>query len=357
MRKLLILFVIMALAIVVLPGAAQAEAPKTAPAAAANPYKGVDLVVATWGWTAANVKKLSVAFEEQYGCKVIIDETSGNADRLNKVIAQRNNPEIDVVMMSESFSAIGNSMGVFEKIDTKIVTNLNNLYGFAKNPDGFGPAYSLVRYGIIYDKDRVPAPTSYLDLFNGKYDGMLSLPDMTTTAGPYLLVAMAEALGGSASNVNPAFEFLKKNVKSVAQFYTTSSDVQTGFTTGEIAVSVFMDMNMPMLAKSGLNVAWVDAKEGSFSAAATINVVKGAKNPTLAQLYVNYLLSDAIQNQLADVISEAPTSKNATMSADKQKYLAFGENAVASLRAFDWAFINDNKANWIYRFQKEVTSK
>ena len=32
MRKLLILFVIMALAIVVLPGAAQAEAPKTAPA-------------------------------------------------------------------------------------------------------------------------------------------------------------------------------------------------------------------------------------------------------------------------------------------------------------------------------------
>jgi len=246
MRKLLILFVIMALAIVVLPGAAQVEAPKAAPAAAVNPYKGVDLVVATWGWTAANVKKLSVAFEEQYGCKVIIDETSGNADRLNKVIAQRNNPEIDVVMMSESFSAIGNSMGVFEKIDTKIVTNLNNLYGFAQNPDGFGPAYSLVRYGIIYDKDRVPAPTSYLDLFNGKYDGMLSLPDMTTTAGPYLLVAMAEALGGSASNVDPAFEFLKKNVKSVAQFYTTSSDVQTGFTTGEIAVSVFMDMNMPI---------------------------------------------------------------------------------------------------------------
>lgn len=357
MRKLLILFVIMALAIVVLPGAAQVETTQAAPAVAVNPYKGVDLVVATWGWTAANVKKLSVAFEEQYGCKVIIDETSGNADRLNKVIAQRNNPEIDVVMMSESFSAIGNSMGIFEKIDTSIVTNLNNLYGFAKNPDGFGPAYSLVRYGIIYDKDRVPAPTSYLDLFNGKYDGMLSLPDMTSTAGPYLLVAMAEALGGSAQNVDPAFEFLKKNVKSVAQFYTTSSDVQTGFTTGEIAVSVFMDMNMPMLAKSGLNVEWVDAKEGSFSAAATINVVKGAKNPTLAQLYVNYLLSDAIQNQLADVISEAPTSKNATMSADKQKYLAFGENAVASLRAFDWAFINDKKADWIYRFQKEVTSK
>ncbi|MDD2406743.1 MAG: ABC transporter substrate-binding protein [Sphaerochaetaceae bacterium] len=352
MRKFLILFVIMVLVIAALPAAGQAEPPKTG-----AEYKGVDLVVATWGWTAANVKKLSEAFEKQYGCTVIIDETSGNADRLNKVIAQQKNPEIDVVMMSESFSAIGNDMGVFEKIDTNIVTNLNNLYDFAKNADGYGPAYSLVRYGILYDKDRVPAPASYLDLFNGTYDGMLSLPDMTSTAGPYLLVAIAEALGGSAENVDPAFDFLKQNVGSVAQFYTTSSDVQTGFTTGEIAVSVFMDMNMPMLAQSGINIDWVDAKEGSFSAAATINVVKGAKNPTLAQLYVNYLLSDEIQNQLADVISEAPTSKNAIMSAEKQKYLAFGEDAVASLRAFDWAFINDNKADWIYRFQKDVTSK
>ncbi len=356
MRKSLVLIVILVMAVALLPSAGVKETPAAAAAGDAQ-YKDVDLVVATWGWTAANVRKLSEAFEAQYGCNVIIDETAGNADRLNKVISQQKNPEIDVVMMSESFSAIGNSLGVFEKIDTGIVTNLPNLYEFAQNPDGYGPAYSLVRFGILYDKDRVPAPESYLDLFNGNYDGMLSLPDMTSTAGPYLLIALAEELGGSAENVDPAIEFLKENVDSVAQFYTTSSDVQTGFTTGEIAVSLFMDMNMPMLSKSGINIGWVDAKEGSFSAAATINVVKNAPNPTLAQLYVNYLLSDEIQNQLADVISEAPTSMNATMSEDKQQYLAFGEDSVAALRTFDWAYISDNKADWIYRFQKEVTSK
>ena len=56
MRKFLILFVIMVLVIAALPAAGQAEPPKTG-----AEYKGVDLVVATWGWTAANVKKLSEA--------------------------------------------------------------------------------------------------------------------------------------------------------------------------------------------------------------------------------------------------------------------------------------------------------
>ena len=321
---------------------------------AAQDFGGAELVVATWGWTAANVAELSKDFEETYNCKIIIDETAGNADRLNKIMAQKENPEIDVALLSQNFAVKGNNEGLFEKIDTNVVTNLDNLYDFAKDADGYGPCYSLVRYGIIYDADVVEAPTSYQDLFNGNYDGLISLPDMSSTAGPYLLIALAEALGGSQENVDPAFELLAANKDKIAQFYSASSDVQTAFTTGEIAVSVFMDMNMPTLTEAGLNVKWVDPAEGTFSAAATINVVKNCKNPELAQLYVNYILSDEIQNQVADVLSEAPTSKNATMSEDKQQYLAHGEDAMSKVKTFDDNYIDGKKAEWIERFQKEV---
>jgi len=354
MKKLMTLLLIAILAIAILPAAGKAET-KAPSAGAKSVYEGSELVVATWGWTAANVKKLSGAFEEKYGVKVLIDETSGNADRLNKVKAQRNNPQIDVVLMSESFSTLGNADGVFEKIDTGVVTNLNNLYDFAKNKDGYGPCYSLVRYGIIYDKDVVPAPKSYVDLFSGTYDGLISLPDMSSTAGPYLLVAMTDSLSDSEHNVDPVFSFLAENSSKIAQFYTTSSEVQTAFTTGEIAVAIFMDMNMPLLTKAGLNVGWVDAAEGSFSAAATANVVKNSPNPELAQLYVNYLLSDEIQNQVASVLSEAPTSRNATMPEESKKFLAFGEDSVAALRSFDESYISSKKAEWINRFQREVS--
>lgn len=318
-------------------------------------FKGAQLVVATWGFTAASVKELSKGFEEQYNCKVVVDETSGNSDRLNKIMAQKNNPEIDVALMTDIFAALGNDKGLFEKIDPKVVTNTNNLYDFAKNADGYGPSYSVVRYGIIYDADTVKTPPkSYKDLFSGKYNGQLSLPDMASTAGPYLLQTLAEKSGGSATNVTPGFDLLKANKDNVKQWYMASSDVQTAFTTGEIGVSVFMDMNMPSLKKAGLNVKWVDPEEGDFSAAATVNVIKNCKNPELAQLFVNYLISDTIQSQVADKLSEAPTNKNATMSDDKKAYLAFGQKAMDSLKKFDWKNINDNKAAWIEKFQKEV---
>jgi len=95
-------------------------------------------------------------------------------------------------------------------------------------------------------------------------------------------------------------------------------------------------------------------EEGDFSAAATINVVKNAKNPELAQLYVNYFLSDEVQSQVADKLNEAPTNKNAKMSDEKKAYLAYGEDAMNSLKTFDWKYINDNKAAWLERFQKEI---
>lgn len=324
-------------------------------AQAGGDFEGAELVVATWGWTAANVKELAADFEKQYGCTIVIDETSGNSDRLNKIMAQKDNPEIDVALMTKSFADIGNKEGLFEKIDTGVVKSLDNLYDFAKDADGYGPCYSLVRYGIMYDTDAVTeAPKSYADLFDDKYAGMVSLPDMTSTAGPYMLVAMAESLGGGDEGIEAAFQLMTEKKDNIASWYTASSDVQQGFTTGEISLTVFMDMNMPTLTDAGVKMAWIDAEEGSFAAAASINVVKDCKNPELAQLFVEYMLSDEIQSKVAESLNEAPTSKNATMPEEMKSYLAYGEDAMDALKTFDEDYISEHKQEWVDRFQREV---
>ena len=107
----------------------------------------------------------------------------------------------DVALLTKSFAQTGNEAGLFEKIDTNIVTSIGDLYDIAVNADGYGPCYSLCRYGIMYNADALekaglPAPTSYEGLFDDQYAHMVALPDMTSTAGPYMLVAMAEAMGG-----------------------------------------------------------------------------------------------------------------------------------------------------------------
>lgn len=113
--------------------------------------------------------------------------------------------------------------------------------------------------------------------------------------------------------------------------------------------TVFMDINMP-----GLNMVWVDAAEGSFAAPATVNVVKGCQNPELAQLFVEYMISDEVQSRVAETMNEAPVNKNATMPEELKTYLAFGENAMSALKQFDETYIASAKDGWIDTFQRTV---
>lgn len=322
-------------------------------------FEGAELVVATWGWAEAGLMELSQDFMDKYGCTIIVDPTSGNGDRLNKLMAEKDDPSADVALLTKSFAQTGAAEGLFESIDTNVVTSLGDLYDFAVDPDGYGPTYSVCRYGIMYDADaleakNLEAPTSYQDLFDDKYAGMVALPDMTSTAGPYMLVAMAEAMGGSQEDVSPAMQLMQEKKDNIGIWYNASSDVVTAFTTGEASITVFMDINMPGLIDAGLNMKWVDAAEGSFAAPATANVVKGCKNPELAQLFVEYLISEETQNKIAKVMNEAPVNKNATMDEDLQVYLAYGKDAMDTLKEFDESYIAANKDQWIDTFQRTV---
>jgi len=307
----------------------------------------------------AGLKPLAADFESKYNCTIVVDPTSGNGDRLNKLMAEQNDPTADVALLTKSFAQTGNEAGLFEKIDTNIVTSIGDLYDIAVNADGYGPCYSLCRYGIMYNADALekaglPAPTSYEGLFDDQYAHMVALPDMTSTAGPYMLVAMAEAMGGSQEDVTPAMELMQEKKDNIDLWYSTSSDVVNAFTTGEANIAVFMDINMPSLTDSGLNMVWVDAAEGSFSAPATANVVKNCKNPELAQLFVEYLISKDTQDKIAEVMNEAPVNKNATMDDSLKTYLAFGDESMNALKEFDEAYITANKEAWIDTFQRTV---
>ena len=323
-------------------------------------FGGAELVVATWGWAEAGLMELAADFEETYNCTIVVDPTSGNGDRLNKLMAERNDPTADVVMLTKSFAETGAQEGLFEPIDTSVVTSLDHLYDFALDANGYGPCYSLCRYGIMYNADALEQlglepPTSYQDLFDDKYAGMVALPDMTSTAGPYMLVAMAEAMGGSQEDVTPAMTLMQEKKDNINIWYTASSDVVNAFTTGEANITVFMDINMPGLTETGLNMVWTDAEEGSFAAPATINVVKGCQNPELAQLFVEYMISDETQSRVAETMNEAPVNKNATMPDELKSYLAFGEDAMNALKQFDETYITTAKDAWIDTFQRTVS--
>ncbi len=328
----------------------------TAPAA--PDYSGVELVVCTWGGTTGDAtKKLAEDFEKKYGCTIVIDGINANSDRLAKLQSQIQSGvvEDDVVYFSGAYAKQAEKLGLFEKIDTSVVTNISELYDFALNDTGYGPMVLVGRFGIMYNEDilkekGLEPPTSYMELFDDKYAGLVSLPAMTATAGPYVLIAIAEQLGGGIDNYQPALDLYKEKKDNIKLWYTT--DLMAALSQKEVAITVYMDLMLPVLVSSGLNMKWVDAKEGNFADDVFINVVKDSPNKELAQLFVNYALEKSTQELFIELNNEAPTNKNAQMSEEKQAFLAYGQEDFDKCTFFDYDKLNAVKPEMIEQWQK-----
>ncbi len=323
-------------------------------------YSGVELVVCTWGGsTGAATKELAKEFEEKYGCTVVLDEVNQNSDRIAKIQSQieSGNVETDVVYLSGAYAKQGEGLGLFEPIDTNVVTSLDELYDFAQNDTGYGPMVCVGRFGIMYNEDvlnekGLEPPTSYMDLFDDKYAGLVALPAMTATAGPYVFAAIAEDLGGDLTNYQAALDLYAEKKDNIGMWYT--SDLVPALTNKEVAITVYMDLMLPVLNESGLNMKWVDAEEGNFVDDVYINVVKDAPNKELAQLFIEYTIEKATQEKFIELNNEAPTNKTAEMSEEKDAFLVYGQEEFDKCNFFDYDFLNGMKPTLIEEWQKIV---
>jgi putative spermidine/putrescine transport system substrate-binding protein len=309
------------------------------------------LVVATWGGASeTGLREIVGPFEEANNVEVLFD-IGNNSDRLSKLQANKSNPVVDVALFSDTFSELGNAEGLFAPVSAEEVPNIAELYPFAVHKDGFGPGYSVVRYGIIYNTETVPEPpVSYQELFT-RDDLKFGLPDMSTTPGLLLFSLLADELGSE----DAAQAFYAENKERIVYIYT-AADIQTAFERGEVDVTVYMDIMLSVWQGAGLPVAWSDAAEGNLGVVNTVNVVSGTPHLELAMKFVDYMLSVDVQQQIGVLLTEAPANKNAVLSEDIAAKVAYGEEAVAQIRTFDNNQINAVKAEWVEWFQREIAA-
>jgi putative spermidine/putrescine transport system substrate-binding protein len=323
-----------------------------------NAGKKTQLVIATWGGASeTGLREMVKPFEAEHNVEIVFD-IGNNSDRLNKLRANKGNPQADIALMTDCFSVMGNEEGIFDTISPENVPNLNNLYDFAKDKNGFGPAYSVVRYGIVYDAEEIKeTPDSWADFWDPAYNSKLALPDITSTAGPMFLVTASELNGGDDHNIEPGFQKMQDLKSNIVNFYLSPTDVITMFERKEITMVPFMDIFVPIMQQSDLPIKWADAKEGSFAGFNTINITKGTKNKELAEKFVNFILSEEVQKQIAEVLFEAPTNQKTVVDEAVAQHMAYGKEKVESLILFDWSHINAVKNDWIERWNKEISSK
>ncbi len=300
-------------------------------------------------------KNVTRPFETLCNCKIVY-EVGNNADRLAKLIARKNNPNIDVALLGDYFAQAAIREGLLDQLDTRKIPNRNQIYDFAKNPLGndYGVAFTAYTISLAYRTDKISTPlTSWRDLWRPELKGRIALPNITTTQGPPVVFAVNRAYAGTDSNVNPGFQQLAALKPNILTFYNQSSQVASLFAQDEIWVAPIGRFAWGTMLNTGKPLAWARLREGQIGLMNTVSIVKGTKNEDLAHQYINFLISKEVQLAQANDLVDSPINKTVQLKPAKAAQLTtLGE--FANMRFLDAKYLLGVRDEWIARWNKEI---
>jgi putative spermidine/putrescine transport system substrate-binding protein len=323
-----------------------------APPASAQ-TSNVTLKVATFGGHSGEVEKSYVGDRMTRVTGVKIEWTHGNpSDFFAKMVAARGRqPPFDVVLLDDAVQNAAIKAGVLARLDPALVPNLKNLYPRARNPQGYGPYAILYSIGIVYNKDRLKAagvaePASWMDLFDPRLAGHVSIPDMSLPQGADFVMKMAQLNGGSEADVLPGLKRIAE-IKA-SSYYTSSATLGEQLAAGDAWMSVWTSGRAWAMIKQGYPVGYVIPKEGSILGIDTVDMVAGTAHPREAQQFIDMQL-DAL-GQLGWAVEMSYGPSNAALQSVFAAYpelartMPSSEADLAGLYSPDWGVYNANLA-------------
>ena len=317
-------------------------------AAEEKPYAGQTLTISTFAFNAELLQKnIYDPFMEMTGCTIVADGAS-NAVRVTK-LAEAAEGDYDVVIIGDMFVKQLMAEGKIDTLDASKLTNLDGIYDNAKAPmgEGYGPAYTFNRLGIVYDPDTCPVEiTSFADLWNPELKDYIAIPAITNTSGPLFYYGVAAAFGLEPGKDDAAIfaklAELKPNVKST---YTSANNTITMLNQGEICAAVLLDYSYTTAKSANPAYVWVNPAEGMYGGYNMLNIIKGSKNKDLAEAFIDYYLSYDVQYAEAMDGVDSPVRTDIELDEEHAKNFTYGD-MVSQLILPDWDFVTVNLASW-----------
>lgn len=317
-------------------------------AAEEKPFAGQTLTISTFAFNAELLQKnIYDPFMEMTGCTIVADGAS-NAVRVTK-LAEAAEGDYDVVIIGDMFVKQLMAEGKIDTLDASKLTNLDGIYDNAKAPmgEGYGPAYTFNRLGIVYDPDTCPVEiTSFADLWNPELKDYIAIPAITNTSGPLFYYGVAAAFGLEPGKDDAAIfaklAELKPNVKST---YTSANNTITMLNQGEICVAVLLDYSYTTAKSANPAYVWVNPAEGMYGGYNMLNIIKGSKNKDLAEAFIDYYLSYDVQYAEAMDGVDSPVRTDIELDEEHAQNFTYGD-MVSQLILPDWDFVTENLAAW-----------
>ena len=316
------------------------------------PFKGETLTVSMWGYNMDILEKnVIVPFEEKHGVE-IITETGNNSDRFTKMMARKDNPQVDVALFAGSWAYKAMAEEIIKPYNPALLTNLDSIMDSAKDPLGgrYALGYTIQHLGLFYRSDKVDPITSWKDLSRDDLAGFLTIPQITTTYGPTLIYMLSKAWTGDFDNTDAGWEKLAELAPSVVTAYSRSSEMNTLVLQEEVYAAPYASFAWGGIKNSGLEVQSVIPEEGLVGSFSMVSIGAGTTKDELAHLYMDHLMSYEVQLSEAMDLVDSPVHNDVELPREIAENLTYGDELISQLNFFSQKEMADNQEEWIDRW-------
>lgn len=274
-------------------------------------------------------------------------------DQVARALAQpRGRPPFDCFCLDPGPRRTAIERGLVQQIDRSKIPNLQGVSPGYVDEWGVGVAMQVV--GLAYNPTRVEKPTGWRDLFEPKYYRRVAITGFGSTFGTVAMVEIAKAFGGSDTNMEPAFEAVRRLLPNVGAVALNSAQLPSLFQQGQIDIFYTNTNNVAALKAQGVNIEFVQPDTGSPAFATTMHIHARSAVAAEAHQYIDVSLDPAIQAALQQPPPMFIPTQTRTPLGPEVAALVGSHDALSRFIQHDWGVINPQRAAWIERFNREV---
>jgi putative spermidine/putrescine transport system substrate-binding protein len=320
---------------------------------AAEPAKVIRLM--TWGGSWQDIfRPVGEAFEKDTGTKVEFVVQAGAADGLNKITAQRANPQVDVWTSISSTAQIADKAGLLATLDRAKIPQLGEMpKEFVKETSA---SIWLSPRGIFYRTDLAPfEPKTWSDLWDPRLKDKLGVT-LALDRGSFLIVS-ALLNGGNEHKIDAGFENIKKLKPNIHTVYSTDPESIKLLETGEVAVVAWGALpNVYRHLGPDSKYRFV-MPAPHFLADIPVSIVKGRGDAqqAAAEKFVDYMLQPKYQTIMASIAGTVPSNPKAEVP-EKLKTIV-PKLPIPDVYSVDWDTVNAQYSMWEDRWAQDVQTR
>ena len=157
----------------------------------------------------------------------------------------------------------------------------------------------------------------FMDLLNPELKGKIAFGDPVNSSSAFQsLLAMLYGMGKDGDPLSDqAWDYVDQFIANLdGKMANSSSQVYKGVAEGEYVVGLTWEDPAANYVKEGAAVEVVFPKEGAIFPGESVQILKDCKHPENAKKFVDYMLSEKIQNAVGSNLTVRPLRKDAKLA-------------------------------------------